>query len=474
MLIDELIELSKHVRTKEEFFRYQEKIEALEKEEKKEVLGLLKKHNFNKNYLHLLFGTDNKNGIGFSVTSDNLAFINAVDDDDNVEKIVEILDENDNLSSIDDVNWLIEIFKYIKESNYDTKLLDLIDRHFDIIDNEVAYKEAITVLNVISKLEYSEKIIDYFYSRYKEEKFGSRDIDEENIVRLIDCFDVELFERNTGLMTCYKDVDFATLTIQTQLKIFSYIKNMSDVQKSDQLFLNVVNNFLTDGDLLYSLKEEELCSLFVHYISFYETMKEEDSFREIFEYVTTLVDMPLPNISVEKISKLMCLYYKYIEKDTVVEFLTNENIIENCDVKTLEIMIDTIENLDKENIPVKKDEIYYTIIHGCKEKTMNPNEFFSFIAAYDFNPSVLDLICKNEFSTIDEIEEFFSKEVMTTLESEMIQCVNMNELTNYLTFLKYHMGNIESLDLTPKSMVKKREFCNLKRNSEATAPVDKN
>lgn len=472
MLIDELIELSKHVRTKEEFFRYQEKIEALEKKDKKEVLGLLKKYNFNNNYLQLLFGNDYRTGVGFSDMSDNLAFINAIVDYDNVARIVKILDESANLSNIDNVNWLIEIFKYIKESNYDTKLLDLMRDYFDIRDNEVAYKEAVTVLNVISKLEYSEKIIGYFDSRYEEEKFGSKDIDEENIVRLIECFDVELFERNNGVMACCQNEDFATLSLPTQLKIFSCIKNMTDEQKADKQFLNEVDNIIIDEDLIKELDEEELVSLFVDYIFFYGAMKEKDSFREIFEYVTTLVDMPLSNISVEKISELMCLYNKYIEKDTVMKFLRNESIIENCDVKTLEIMILTIENFDKENIPIKKDKVYGVIMQVCKETTINPNEFFSFIASYSFDPSVLNLIYKNEFSTIEEIEEFFSKEVMTTLESEFAHCSDIDEVTNYLTFLKYHMGDIESLDLTPKSMVKRRKFLDI--NSKATAPVDKN
>ena len=37
MLIDELIEISKNVESKEEFFKYQKKIEDLEQEDKKPI-----------------------------------------------------------------------------------------------------------------------------------------------------------------------------------------------------------------------------------------------------------------------------------------------------------------------------------------------------------------------------------------------------------------------------------------------------
>lgn len=470
MLIDELIELSKHVESKEDFLKCQKKIEELEEKEKKEVLELLKQHKFNKNYLDLLFETDAKNGIGFNDMAANLKFIHAIVDDNNAEIIIEVLNECHNLYCICDENWMIEIFKYVEESNYKDELLNLIDEYFEIRSNKEAYNETIAVLNAIQKLNYSDTIIDYFYRRYDDVDFGTGDIDKDDINMLINNFDAELFEKHT-CMEFYQNEDFVKLDMTTQLAIFDSIKKLSDEQKEDEGFLDALDYFLINEDLIHRLNEEVFCSLIYSYISLYEKMKEENSFLKIFNYVVTLVDNGI--FQADSINSLMGLYNKHIENDTILEVLQHKDVIDNSDGKTLEIMINTIENLDEDSLPIKKGEIYYTIMQGCEKIKSNPNELFLLIASYDYNPEVLNFICKSNFTTMEEVRGLLNDITITPLEEEMDKCSDINEITNYLMFLKENMNDTETLDLTPKSMVKKREYCNLKMKDDTTAPVDK-
>lgn len=169
----------------------------------------------------------------------------------------------------------------------------------------------------------------------------------------------------------------------------------------------------------------------------------------------------------------MRLYNKNIENDTILEVLQHKDVIDNSDGKTLEIMINTIENLDEDSLPVKKGEIYYTIMQGCEKIKSNPNELFLLIASYDYNPEVLNFICKSNFTTIEEARRLLNKNTITTLEDEVNKCSDMKELTNYLTYLKRNIDDAETLDLTQKSMVKKREYCNLKIKDDSTTTVDK-
>lgn len=471
MLIDELIELSKHVESKEDFLKCQKKIEELEEKEKKEVLELLKQHKFNKNYLDLLFETDKKNGIGFNDMAANLKFIHAIVDDNNAEKIIEVLNENHNLYYICDENWMIEIFKYVKESNYNTDLLNLIDDYFDIKDDQCAYDEAIAVLDVIQKLNYSKPIMDYFYARYGVDNIGVECKNRNNITMLSDEFDTELFEKQ-NCIAFYQYEDFSKIGLLTQRYIFSKIKKLSDEQKEDRNFLSSLNSFLINDDVMGVLFAEDFTSVIDCYISLYDAMKEKNSFRDIFDYVNEkLVDNGI--FQADSINNLMRLYNKHIEDDTVTEFLECKDILNNCETNRVEVMINTIENLDEDNLPVKKAEIYDAIIQGCEETDINPNELFLLLSSYEFHPDVLDFICKSDFENIVEIKEKLKEKTITTLEDEMDKCSDINEITNYLMFLKGSMDDTETLDLIPKSMIKKREYYNSKTNNETTAPVDK-
>lgn len=467
MLIDELIELSKNVESKEEFFRYQKKIENLKEELKKEVLELLRKHNFNEDYLFLLLLNRNEGGIGFYDMSDTLAFINAIVDDDNIEKIIELLNENNNLASIADVNWLIEVFKYVKDSKFNTNLLNLIDDRFEITDDEEAYNEAIMVLNVIQKLNYSEAIIDYFDTKYEFFDFGNNG----EIEILVEDFDAELFEKHTCI-DFYQAENFVSFDMSTQIHIFDSIKKLSDEQKEDTKFLKVLNEFLINEDFTENLSDDDFTALIDWYISLYKEMKQNHSFNAVYNYTIKLVNVD-ENLSVDNMKELINLYNKNIEKDTVLDLLEKKDVIQNSDVKTLKHMINAIENLDEDSLPVKKCEIYYTIKKGCIDTDIDSTELLLLMVEYNFHPKVLNLICKNEFITLEKLREMLSEKITTTLEDEMEKCSDMNELTNYLMFLKENMEDTETLDLTPKSMIKKREYYNSKTNNETTAPVDK-
>lgn len=466
MLIDELIELSKHVKSKEAFLQYQHEIEKLSEEEKTATLKFLKQHNFNKNYLHILLNTR-----VFANMSNNLAFINKIVDDENIERVIDILESNENLYEIRPLNWMIKIFAYIKDSNYNDDLLSLIEKYFSIGSDEEAYNEAVAVLDVIQKLNYSETIINYFDARYGVDNIGVDSDTIDSITMLSDDFDAELFEKQ-DCIKFYQDRDFAEIDLLTQRYIFNKIKNLSDEQKEDKRFLANLDDFLITQRLIDNLDDEDFTSVIDCYISLYDAMKEKNSFSNIFDYVNgELVDNGI--FQADSINALMRLYNKHIENDTILEVLQDKDVIDNSDGKTLEIMINTIENLDEDSLPIKKGEIYYTIMQGCEKIKSNPNELFLLIASYDYNPEVLNFICKSNFTTMEEVRGLLNDITITTLKEEMDKCSDINEITNYLMFLKENMNDTETLDLTPKSMVKKREYCNLKMKDDSTAPVDK-
>ncbi len=466
MLIDELIELSKQVMSKEAFLKYQRKIEDLDQEEKTEVLKLLKKHNFNKDYLVLLFGDENSVGIGYDEMSLNLAFINAIVDDDNVTPIRNSLKYCENLYYIDDMNWMIEIFKYVKDSNYDGGLLDLINEHFEIRDHENRYKEAVIVLNTIKKLNYSQTIINYFARLYEEVDFGGDNIDEDIASALIDTFDTELLEKEN--ITFYEDPDFAKLNTSTQIELFRSMKNLSDEQKENDTFLDCLDTLLVDSNLIDNFDEEEVISLINHYISLYDSMEEKDSFQIILNYL--LDNIICVNISVDNMNKLMDLYNQNLENLHARKFLKYKGIIQNSDAKDIESIIHTIESLDEDSLSVQKSNIYNVLEKGCKTPI---TELLSLITDYNYDSEILTFICQTGFATIDGLKDIINKKITTTLESEMENCSDINALTEYFTFLKNNMEDSETLDLTPKTMIKKREYYNASKKNSATAPVDK-
>lgn len=476
MYIDDLIELSKHV-TPEILLDICKQYEKENNKTKTQILNILKEHNYNYSYIELLFKIESlkkydKNNI--------IKLINQVVTDQNAEDICNLLDENFDIARLDDVQDLITILKYVNKSGFNKGLVSLVENRFrfDGYNIDFQIKEALSVLKMINKLHYADSIIAFVDSTYgyNEMKVGDWESifyenPENNGVDLFDqyakVFDAKLLGEK---FTFYETSQFVALADAKMLAIFGMLKNLTKEQKKNNCFLRQIDQLLKNEEILFYDTPELLHS----YISLYEDMKKKNLFIASSLYLKDIIK----NFDEKNdIEAALRLFVK--SNDEVRAFLSTNYIKNETPFHIQEYIIEEIEEIPV--IGIKKAELYHTITQFLMH-TANSCERSDIEACFDlmkkrnYDPDLLDIIettgaCSGDPKEyITQLNGAYEQKKLSAFEDEILACPSKKELTEYLTLLKSDMmDGAETLDLTPKTMVKKREDLEVRK----TNAVDK-
>lgn len=466
MYIDDLIELSKHV-TPEILLDICKQYEKENNKTKTQILNVLKEHNYDYSYIELLFKIESLKNYD---KNDIIKLINQVVTDQNAEDICNLLDENFDITGLDDIQNLIPILKYLDKSGFNKNLVSLVEKRFRFdgynIDKQI--KEALNVLKMIDKLHYADSIIAFVDSTYDNTiiNFGDWETNyhENHANNGIDLFDQYTKVFDTKLLdekfTFYEASEFVCLDDAKTLIIFGMLKNLTKEQKKNDCFLKQIDQLLRNKEII----EYDTPELLHSYISLYEDMKKKNLFIASSLYLKDIIK----NFDEKNdIEAALRLFVKY--NDEAREFLVTSDIIENMPFNMQEYIVEKIEEIPVEQSGIKKAELYHTM-KAFLRHTLNYIDRSSFDACFDlmkkynYDSELLQVIQTNGSTTIDakkyitQLNGAYERRKFSAFEDEICACTSQKELTEYLTLLKADMvEGKETLDLTPKTLVKKRE-----------------
>lgn len=464
MYIDDLIELSKHV-TPEILLDICKQYEKENNKTKTQILNILKEHNYNYSYIELLFKIESlkkydKNNI--------IKLINQVVTDQNAEDICNLLDENFDITGLDDIQNLIPILKYLDKSGFNRNLVSLVENRFRFDGNHIdkQIKEALNVLKMIDKLHYADSIIAFVDSTYDNTiiNFGDwetnyHEYHKNNNVNLFDqyekVFDAKLLDEK---FTFYKSYDFVCLDEAIILVVLGMLKNLTKEQKNNNAFLKQIDQFLSTEEILGN----DIPELLHSYISLYEDMKKKNLFIASSLYLKDIIK----NFDEKNdIEAALRLFVK--SNDEVRAFLSTNYIKNETPFHIQEYIIEEIEEIPV--IGIKKAELYHTITqflmhmaNSCEQSDIEA--CFDLMKKRNYDPDLLDIIqttgaCSGDPKEyITQLNGAYEQKKLSAFADEICACTSQKELTEYLTLLKADMvEGKETLDLTPKTLVKKRE-----------------